>query len=352
MKKKIIIIGSGTGGHIFPGIEIAKHLMQYDWNVRWLGNLNRMEYKIVPMNGIEIDCLNFSNFNSKSLKNFFQSSMKIFFAWRQAFIFIKSFRPNIVLGMGGAVSGIGCLAAWNQKIPLIIHEQNKVAGLSNRIISKIASKKLQAFPKVFQNAETVGNPIRENILKLSIPEIRLRGRIGPIRILVLGGSQGSWVLNKVLPKLAKHLKNRINIWHQTGIIEKNKVLQNYKKIGYQCYKINAFINNIDKAYNWADMIICRSGALTVSEIIAVGLPAIFIPYEHKDCQQYKNALILKKINAAEIFNQKKFTVENLIKILKLWDRNKLKEMSEKARSIFIKHSTEKIVNSINTLTKK
>lgn len=345
--KKLMIIGGGTGGHIFPGLEVAKYLKTKGWKIRWIGSANRMEAQIIPRSGIKIDLMNLYNID---YKKFFWSLKNILFSLKQATYFIRSFKPDIVLGMGGYISGIGCFAAWKKKIPIIIHEQNKIAGFSNRLIGKIANKKLQAFPGAFKNAVTVGNPIRKKILSLPIPERRLNKRTGPIKILVTGGSQGSWILNKIIPELANFLRKDIDIWHQTGVFERDKVLNNYKCIGYQCYRVDAFIYNISEAYNWADLMICRSGALTVSEITAVGLPAIFVPFEHKDRQQYKNAFILKKLRAAEIFDQKTFTVKNLIKLLKTLDRVELKKMAKRAHSIAIKDSTEKIAKYIMTIS--
>lgn len=349
--KKLMIIGGGTGGHIFPGLEIAHSLLKEGWKIRWLGIANKIETFLVPDNKIEIDIIVPYQFNLKNKKKFLSIPVKMYSCFKQALFFIKKFNPNIVLGMGSYISGIGCLAAWKYKIPIIIHEQNTISGFSNRCIQYIATKKLQAFSGALNNAEVVGNPIRKNILSIPIPAIRLNQRTGLIRILVTGGSQGSWILNKVIPKLAYFIGNYILIWHQTGFSEKNKVIESYKKINYQYYKVESFIKNISKAYKWADIIICRSGALTVSEISSVGIPAIFVPFEHKDLHQYHNAMILKKINAAEILEQKNFTAENIVKILNFWNRIKLKKMAEKATSISIKNSTEKIVKIIHTIIK-
>lgn len=346
--KKIMIICGGTGGHIFPGLEIAKFLKKKGWIINWLGTSNRIESILVPKNGFKIHLLNIpNNLYKKNILKKIYCLIKFFFACAKSFYYIKLLKPDIVLGMGGYVSGIGCLAAWIKGIPIVIHEQNKVVGLANKLISKIAKKKLQAFSGVINNAETVGNPIRKNILSLLPPEKRLNNRTGPIKILVLGGSQGSWILNKIVPEFACILGKKINIWHQTGKLEKKKVIAYYKRNNFYFYKVNSFIHDIHKAYNWSDLVICRSGALTVSEISAVGIPAIFVPFEHKDHQQYWNAMILKEVHAAEIICQNKFTVKKLLKTLKKLDRSKLLYMAKQARSISIRDSTQKIFYFLN-----
>lgn len=215
---------------------------------------------------------------------------------------MKAYKPDAVLGMGGYVSGPGGLAAWLCGVPVVLHEQNGIAGLTNRWLSKIAKRVLQAFPGAFPNAPVVGNPVREDVLALPAPQQRLAGRMGPIRVLVVGGSQGARILNQTMPKVAEQLGGRITLWHQVGKGALPTVLADYEKVGQTQHKVTEFIDDMAAAYDWADIVVCRSGALTVSEIAAAGLPALFVPFMHKDRQQYWNALPLEKAGAAKSLN--------------------------------------------------
>nr|BET44644.1 MAG: undecaprenyldiphospho-muramoylpentapeptide beta-N-acetylglucosaminyltransferase [Candidatus Aschnera chinzeii] len=352
--KRLIIMGGGTGGHIFSGLEIAKYLIQRGWEVSWLGAYNKMESIIVPRYKIKINFINISALRNKNIIKQLLSIITIIKAIKEAKSIIQKKQPNIVLGMGGYVSGPGGIAAWLCNIPLVIHEQNAIVGLTNRWLSKIAKHILQAFPNTIDKAYTVGNPVRQKIIQLPSPKIRYTNRTGAIRILVLGGSQGSNILNKIFPQISSKLTRKVIIWHQTGLKESSKTKFLYKKFynSFVKYKINTFINNIDKAYLWADIAICRSGALTVSEISAVGLAAIFVPFaNHKDQQQYFNALPLAKINAAKIIKESKNLIQSLINILNNISRYHLLEMAKKAQTLFIPNTVINIETILNNIIK-
>lgn len=350
MKKKIIIMAGGSGGHVFPGLEIANYFIKKKWIVHWLGTKNKIESILVPKNGIAFNAINVSSFCNQNMKKKILSLIHFFISYFQTRKIIKKFKPHIVLGMGGYVSGPGALAAWSLGIPVVLHEQNIVSGLTNKLFSKISNKMLQAFPGAFSNANIVGNPIRNVLLNLPTPEQRFLKRQGPLRVLVIGGSQGASILNKLLPKVANLLGKNITIWHQTGNIEFNKVKKDYQQCS-TLYKLNEFIHDIEKAYIWSDIMICRSGALTVSEIAAVGIPAIFIPFEHKDRQQYLNASLLVNIGAAKLFNESQVSAEKLANTLNSLDRFLLKNMAEKARSMATYNATEKIFLEIEKIFK-
>ena len=189
-----MVMAGGTGGHVFPGLAVAHHLMDQGWQVRWLGTADRMEADLVPKNGIEIDFIRISGLRGKGIKAQLLAPVRIFNAWRQARAIMKRFQPDVVLGMGGYVSGPGGLAAWSLGIPVVLHEQNGIAGLTNKWLAKIAKKVMQAFPGAFPHADVVGNPVRTDVLALPLPGQRLVGRQGPIRVLVVGGSQGARAL--------------------------------------------------------------------------------------------------------------------------------------------------------------
>ncbi|WWP01385.1 MAG: undecaprenyldiphospho-muramoylpentapeptide beta-N-acetylglucosaminyltransferase [Candidatus Dasytiphilus stammeri] len=341
--RRLIVMAGGTGGHIFPGITIAQYLMNQGWKILWLGTPDRLEATLVPQHGIEIEFIRIQGLRGKGIKGFLNSCPKFISAVRKASQIIKLWHPNVVLGMGGYVSGPGCLAAWRYGIPIVIHEQNSIAGLTNRWIAKIAKITLQAFPGTFKNAVLVGNPIRHKLHTLPSPEVRFVCRKQfPLRILVLGGSQGSHILNFTIPKLAIIMGSKIIIWHQVGKQAFDTVMKYYQPVYHTKYRLNEFIEDIALAYTWADIVICRSGAMTVSEIAVVGLPAIFVPFKHNDRQQYWNALPLERIGAAKILEQSKFTAPLVAEILEKLDRVTLLNMAVSARSLAIRDATERI----------
>lgn len=349
--KRLMVMAGGTGGHVFPGLAVAHKLMEQGWQVRWLGTADRMEADLVPKHGIEIDFIRISGLRGKGLKAQLLAPWRIFNAWRQARAIMKAWKPDVVLGMGGYVSGPGGLAAWSCGIPVVLHEQNGIAGLTNKGLSKIARKVMQAFPGAFPDAEVVGNPVRTDVLALPSPEQRFADRQGPVRVLVLGGSQGARILNQTMPEVAKLCGERITLWHQTGKGAREAVQQAYDAVGQGGHKITEFIDDMAAAYAWADVVVCRSGALTVSEVAAAGLPAIFVPFQHKDRQQYWNALPLEKAGAAKIFEQPQFTAPVVAETLSGWDRPQLLAMALKARAVAVPDATERVANEVAKVVK-
>ncbi len=349
--KRLMVMAGGTGGHVFPGLAVAHHLMEQGWQVRWLGTADRMEADLVPKHGIEIDFIRISGLRGKGLKALLLAPFRIVNAWRQARTIMKRWQPDVVLGMGGYVSGPGGLAAWSCGIPVVLHEQNGIAGLTNKGLAKIATKVMQAFPGAFPDAEVVGNPVRTDVLALPLPAARLQSRTGPIRVLVIGGSQGARVLNQVVPQVAAELGDAITLWHQTGKGARESVLQAYGEVGQTQHKVTEFIDDMAAAYAWADVVVCRSGALTVSEVAAAGLPAIFVPFQHKDRQQYWNALPLEQAGAAKIFEQPQFTAAAVADTLRHWDRATLLNMAVKARKVAIPDATERVAQEVARVAK-
>lgn len=344
--KRLMVMAGGTGGHVFPGLAVAHHLMEQGWQVRWLGTADRMEADLVPKHGIEIDFIRISGLRGKGMKALLLAPLRIFNAWRQARRIMKAWKPDVVLGMGGYVSGPGGLAAWSCSIPVVLHEQNGIAGLTNKWLAKIATKVLQAFPGAFPAADVVGNPVRTDVLALPLPAQRLADRHGPIRVLVIGGSQGARILNQTLPQIAALVGDEITLWHQTGKGALPETEKAYQQVGQTQHKVTEFIDDMAAAYAWADVVVCRSGALTVSEVAAAGLPAIFVPFQHKDRQQYWNALPLEKAGAARIFEQPQFTAEAVADLLRHWDRATLLTMAEQARQVAIPDATERVAQEV------
>ncbi|URJ23101.1 undecaprenyldiphospho-muramoylpentapeptide beta-N-acetylglucosaminyltransferase [Blochmannia endosymbiont of Camponotus sp. C-003] len=352
-KKKIMIVAGGSGGHVFPGLSVAHYLINNGYQVVWLGTSDRIEAKLVPQYGIDIKFIYIKKWCGEKLHIKCTMLFFIFLAIYQARKIIKYWQPDIVLGMGGYVSGPGGLAAWTCGIPLIIHEQNRVIGLTNRYLSIFSKKVLQGFPGTFPNAKIVGNPIRHTILAVPNPSKRWKGRVGPIRVLVIGGSQGAHILNKIIPNMAEKLSNKLIIWHQVGEQDFKKVTRAYRKIKQSYHRIVKFIDDIAQAYAWADILISRAGALTVSEVSVVGLPAIFVPFiHHKDRQQYWNAVPLVQVGAAKIIEQQNFTSDTVSTMLSSWDRKTLCSMAQRARSIAIPNATQQVSQTIIEYLKK
>lgn len=346
VNKRLMVMAGGTGGHVFPALAVANYLMQRGWQVRWLGTADRMEAQLVPKQGIEIDFIRISGIRGKGLLAWLLAPVRIVAAWHRAKILMKRFRPDVVLGMGGYVSGPGGLAAWSLGIPLVLHEQNGIAGLTNKWLAKIASKLMQAFPGTLDGADVVGNPLRESMLNVPPVSARFAERTGPVRVLVVGGSQGARILNQTLPQVAAQLGGQVTIWHQCGKSALQQVQADYQQAGQPQHRISEFIDDMAQAYQWADVVVCRSGALTVSEIAAVGVAALFIPFPHKDRQQYWNALPLQQAGAAQIIEQAQLSVQVLSDVLAGWDRQALLAMALQAQTVAILDATERVAQQL------
>ncbi|OBT07341.1 undecaprenyldiphospho-muramoylpentapeptide beta-N-acetylglucosaminyltransferase [Vibrio sp. UCD-FRSSP16_10] len=339
--KRLLVMAGGTGGHVFPGLAVAKYLQQQGWEIRWLGTEDRMEADLVPKHGIEIDFIKVKGLRGQGIAKLIKAPFQIINAIFQAKAHIKRYQPDVVLGMGGYVSGPGGIAARQCGIPLVLHEQNAVAGLTNGWLAKVASKVFQAFPGAFPNAEVVGNPVRTDVTTLESPQQRLASRDGDIRILVMGGSQGARILNHTLAPTLAELGDGYTVWHQVGKDNQADVEARYHQAGVTA-KVTEFIDDVAGAYAWADLIVCRSGALTVSEVSAAGLAAVFIPYPHKDRQQALNGDYLVDAGAAKMIEQQDLSVSKLTQIIQELDRASLLEMAIKARQA-AKLDADKIV---------
>lgn len=339
-KKRLLVMAGGTGGHVFPAIAVAQYLQKQGWEICWLGTQDRMEAQLVPKHGIPIRFIQISGLRGKGIKALLKAPFAVFRAVRQAQKIIQDYQPHAVLGMGGYVSGPGGVAAKLCGVPVILHEQNAVAGLTNRWLAKIAAAVLQAFPTAFTNAEVVGNPIRQQLFEMPAPEQRFSNREGKLRLLVVGGSQGARVLNQTLPKVVAQLGDKLEVRHQVGAGSVDAVKMLYQPDAD--VQITEFIDDMAQAYAWADIVICRSGALTVCELAAVGTPAIFVPFQHKDQQQYLNAKYLADVGAAKIIQQSELDADKLIALLTDLDRNKLMEMAIKAKQMATPLATQRV----------
>ena len=346
---RILIIAGGTGGHIFPALAVALALRKQGVDVQWLGAKGGLEEKIIP-DSFPFHFTQIKAFRGKKILKKFLILFRLVRAFAQAYRIIRQVRPDVILGMGGYVTGPGGLAAWFTRTPLVIHEQNSIAGLTNRVLGKIAKSILQGFPNTFSQTHkvvTTGNPVRTELIKTPLPRTRLLGRRGPLRILILGGSQGSWSVNQKILATLHHYPcpEEIIVWHQTGSFDLASIKSRYKKIQVKV-KVNDFINDIAKAYIWADLIVCRSGASTISEIASVGLASIVIPYPHAvDDHQFRNACFLEQAGAAIIILEKLLTERNLVQWFEQFAHNRdwLLNMAENARKLAKPESVQNVI---------
>lgn len=350
-KKRLMVMAGGTGGHVFPGLAVAKKLQQQGWEIRWLGTADRMEAELVPKHGIEIDFIKVKGLRGQGITRLLGAPFQIINAIFQARAHMKAWRPDAVLGMGGYVSGPGGVAAWLLGVPVVLHEQNAVAGLTNQWLEKIAKKVFQAFPGAFSTAQVVGNPVREDVVALPAPQERMQGRQGPVRILVMGGSQGARILNQTMPQVMAKLGDGYQVRHQAGKNSQQEVAEAYQANQVTQAESMEFIDDVAAAYEWADLLVCRSGALTVSEVSAAGVGAIFIPFMHKDRQQALNADHLVECGAAKMIEQPELTVEKLTDEILSLDRSKLQQMAIQARGAAKLEADRVVADAIIALTK-
>ena len=336
--RPIMIMAGGTGGHVYPALAVAEHLQASGMPVVWLGTRRGIEARLVPAAGIPIEWISISGLRGKGRLALLKAPFKLLFACWQALQVMRKWRPAAVLGMGGFVAGPGGLTAWLTGKPLIIHEQNAVSGLTNRLLAKVATRVMEAFPGSFNaqaGATAVGNPVSANIANLPAPEQRLQGREGPLHLLVVGGSLGAQALNEVMPALLTSMPEdeRPQVWHQAGMNNIEQAAELYRQAGLEV-QLTPYIEDMAEAYAWADLVICRAGAMTVSEVAAAGVAAVFVPYPHAvDDHQTRNAHYLSGAGAAVLMPQPMLSGRHLAQLLRGMTRERILEMSIKARQL-------------------
>jgi len=308
--KRLLVMAGGTGGHVFPGLAVAKILIDQGWQVQWLGCATRMEAQLVPKHDIKINFIDVQGVRGNGIVRLLKAPFKLIRSVWQSRKIIKAFKPDVVLGMGGFASGPGGIAAKWCGVPLVLHEQNAVAGLTNRYLAKIADKVMVAFDSALSQHQpsVVGNPVRHDIIALGTRNFTPKPMTN---LLVVGGSLGAQVLNETLPQAMALLSDdAIAIRHQTGKGNSDQVTTAYAQRSDT--QVVDFIDDIASAYQWADVVVCRAGALTVSEIAVLGIPAIFVPLPYAvDDHQTKNAAILSQVGAAVILVQAQMTPTSL-----------------------------------------
>ena len=339
MSGPILIMAGGTGGHVFPALAVAQALRAESREVVWLGTRRGLEARVVPAAGFPVEWITVSGLRGKGLVTWLTAPVRLFVALWQSLAVIRRRKPAAVLGMGGFVTGPGGVAAWLTRRPLVIHEQNAVAGMSNRLLARLAREVLEAFPQSFpagQPTRCVGNPVRADMLGLPPPDVRFAERGGRARLLVLGGSHGAAALNELVPAALARVPEpmRPEVWHQTG----ERTLATAQSAYQRCdvtVKLTSFIEDMASAYGWADLVLCRAGAMTIAELAAVGVGAILVPFPHAvDDHQTRNAAWLVRVGAAELYQQQAIDAPTLAERLQalLPDRATLLAMAQRARA--------------------
>lgn len=336
--RPVLIMAGGTGGHVFPALAVAAELRQRGVPVVWLGTQAGIEARLVPQAGYPIEWLSIKGLRGKNRLSQLLAPFRLLLACAQAFMVLRRRKPCAVLGMGGFAAGPGGFMAWLLRLPLLIHEQNAVAGLTNRILAKLTAHCLEAFPGALgKTAEQVGNPVRQAIIDIPAPELRLTARVTAMRVLVMGGSLGAVRLNQIIPEaLAKMpAANRPEVHHQTGQNNLAATREHYHQHGVAA-RVDAFIDDMAAAYSWADLVICRAGAMTVFELAAAGVASILIPYPHAvDDHQTANAAYLVAQGAALLRQQDELSSDWLCQRLNQFahQRETLLTMASAARAL-------------------
>jgi UDP-N-acetylglucosamine--N-acetylmuramyl-(pentapeptide) pyrophosphoryl-undecaprenol N-acetylglucosamine transferase len=349
----LMVMAGGTGGHVYPAMAVADYLQDHGWSIVWLCTEGGMENKLITGKKYKKAMITMRGVRGKGVMGWLLLPIKLATAFKQSISAIRQHKPNVVLGMGGFAAFPGGLMAKLLGKPLVIHEQNSIAGLTNKTLSIVANKVLAAFPSAFGNkAQLVGNPVRYEITQLAAPQQRYAVRTGKLRLLVVGGSLGAQALNDVLPKaLAAMPENTFEVVHQAGEQHIAALQANYHAAS-RAAETKAFINNMDEMYGWADVVICRAGALTVAELACVGVASVLVPFPHAvDDHQTYNAKYLSDAGAAKLIQQSEFNVQEATRILQGLTREICLEMAIKAKQLAKPEATQSVAKICMELAK-
>ena len=350
----VMILAGGTGGHIFPGLAVAAALRARGVPVAWLGADGAMETRLVPQHGIELDTIAVKGLRGKGIATLLGAPIRVLAAVRAAARVLRAKQPRAVLSFGGYASGPGGIAAKLAGLPLLVHEQNRAPGLTNRVLSKVARRVMVGFPQTFAREEVVGNPVRSEIAALLPPAQRFAGRTGALRLLVLGGSQGARALNAALPQAVASLQEiafdgiTFEIRHQCG----EKMLDDARRAyadANVAASVEPFIADMAAAYAWADLVVCRAGALTLAELCAAGVGSVLVPFPQAvDDHQTRNAEYLVERGAALLFAQDAQLAAHLAQALRelAADPQRRLAMAEAARAIALPDAAEKVADIV------
>ena len=331
----ILIMAGGTGGHVFPGLAVADYLRDRGWRIVWMGNPGGMEAELVPKRGYEMACVRFAALRGKGLVRALLLPLNLLRGFWQSLRALRRIKPDVVLGMGGYVTFPGGMMAALVGRPLVVHEQNSVAGLANRVLAGVADRVLSGFPEVLAKAQWTGNPVRSEIALVALPRERYAGRSGPLKLLVVGGSLGAQVLNDTVPRALAQIpdRERPRVTHQSGAKQIERLRKAYADAGVEG-ELVAFIEDMAACYAAADLVMCRAGALTVAELAAAGVASILVPFPYAvDDHQTTNARFLSDAGAAILLPQRHLSAERLAGLLRELTRERLAEIAEGARRL-------------------
>jgi UDP-N-acetylglucosamine--N-acetylmuramyl-(pentapeptide) pyrophosphoryl-undecaprenol N-acetylglucosamine transferase len=348
-----LIMAGGTGGHIFPGLAVAEALRERGWRVHWLGAPGSMESRLVPPRGFPLELVEFGGVRGKGVKTLFLLPLRLLRAFWQALQVVRRVQPDVLVGLGGYITFPGGMMGTLLGKPLVLHEQNSVAGMANKVLTGIADRVFTAFPNVFKKAEWVGNPLRAEFLRQPVPAERFAGRSGPLRLLVVGGSLGAKALNDTVPQALALIPSaqRPQVIHQSGEKQIEALRANYTAAGVLA-ELTPFIDDTAQAFADADLIVCRAGASTVTEIAAVGAAALFVPFPHAvDDHQTTNARFLMDAGGAWLVQQTELTPASLAMKLQTLQREQLLEMAGKAKQMEKTEAVAAVVSACEQLAK-
>jgi UDP-N-acetylglucosamine--N-acetylmuramyl-(pentapeptide) pyrophosphoryl-undecaprenol N-acetylglucosamine transferase len=353
MTRCALVMAGGTGGHIFPGLAVAEALRDKSWRVHWLGAPGSMESKLVPMRGFELETIDFGGVRGKGLMTLALLPLRLLKAFWQSIRVVRRVKPDVVIGLGGYITFPGGMMSVLLGKPLVLHEQNSVAGMANRVLAGVADRVFTAFPDVMRKAAWVGNPLRTPFLEQPGPAERLGARKGPLRLLVVGGSLGAKALNEIVPKALALIPedSRPTVVHQSGAKQIDELQANYAHAGVDA-ELTPFIENTAQAYADADIIVCRAGASTVTELAAVGCAAVFVPFPAAvDDHQTTNARFLVDAGGGWLVQQRDLTPEWLAQLLRTVHRGELIQRALAAKSKQKTQATKEVVAACEELAK-
>lgn len=341
-------MAGGTGGHVFPALAVADELRARGAEVFWLGTRRGLEADVVPKANIDISFINVAGLRGKGLMGWLLAPVKLVYALWQGLNVMWRLKPRAVLGMGGFVTGPGGIAAWLARKPLLVHEQNAISGLTNRLLAPFAVTVMEAFPDSIAKGKAIhtGNPVRREIAALFEKGDQPRSLHEPLHILVVGGSLGARALNEVVPQALSGLEagKRPVVWHQTGKKNIDEAQANYQQCGVEA-KVAPFIDDMAEAYRWADLVICRAGAMTIAELAIAGVASILVPYPYAvDDHQTSNGNYLAEHDAAVLVQQKDLTVDVLLKLLQELTGKRLQQMGQAARARALPDATRMVAD--------
>lgn len=352
-QKTALVMAGGTGGHIFPGLAVAQALREQGWKVHWLGAPGSMEERLVPPQGFPLETIDFSGVRGKGLLTLALLPLRLLKAFAQAWAVVRRVRPDVVIGLGGYISFPGGMMATLAGKPLILHEQNSVAGMANKVLANVASRVFCAFPNALPGAQWVGNPLRQAFLQQPPPAERFAGRSGPLRILVVGGSLGAKALNDTVPQALALIppEHRPQVRHQSGAKQMQALQASYAAAGVQA-ELTPFIDDTASAYAQADLVICRAGASTVTELAAVGAAAIYVPFPHAvDDHQTTNARFVVDAGGGWVVQQTALSPEKLAHMIQNMQRSTLLETAQKAKMMQKTEATAAVVAACQELAR-